>query len=64
MFHFVVQIFTLLNVAPSPPYTCTLCCYIMLVTDLPNSIGTVTYGHGHYCTLLQSLEEKDKQKFF
>jgi hypothetical protein len=44
---------------PPPPCTCTLCCDIMLVTDIPFSmVNTVAMGP----TLLKSLEEKDKQK--
>ncbi len=41
-----VQIFTLLNVAPPPPCTCTLCCDMMLVTDIPYNM--VNCGHGPY----------------
>ncbi len=42
-----------------PPCTCTLCCNIMLFTDIPYSmVNSVAMGP----TLLQSLEEKDKQK--
>ncbi len=40
-----VQILTLLNVAP-PPCNCTLCCDIMLVTDIPYNV--VNCGHGPY----------------
>ena len=43
------------------PCTCTLYCDIMLVTYLPYSIGNL-WAVAMGPTLLQSLEEKDKQK--
>ncbi len=44
---------------PPPPCTCTFCCDKMLVTDIPYSmVNTEAMGPA----LLQSLEEKDKQK--
>ncbi len=41
-----------------PPCTCTLCCDIMLVTDIPYSM--VNCGHGPYSP--PDSRRKDKKK--
>ncbi len=50
----------LIKCCPPPPCTCTLCCDIMLVTDLPCSM--VNCGHGPYSPPESRRKRQKKSK--